>query len=61
MRTIQQATARLAEAAIFSTLGALKPAAASPAAAPAPATMNSAFFTLLAAIMRDRSPGAALS
>ena len=37
------------------------PTAASAAAAAAPATMNSAFMMLLAAIMRDRSAGAAAS
>ena len=61
MRTIQQATARFASAATCSTAGALNPTAARPAEAPAPATMNSAFMTLFAAIMRDRSPGAELS
>ncbi len=58
---IHNETKKLAAAAMRSTAGARRPSAASEAAAAAPATMNSAFMILLAAIMRERSDGAAES
>ncbi len=58
---IQMATTRLASAARCSTVGARRPSAARAAAATDPATMNSAFVTLLAATIRARSDGAAVS
>ena len=61
MRTIQAATNRFASAVRISTWGAVNPPHASAAAAPEPATMNSAFITLLAATMRERSAGRAAS
>src|SRR4051812_24443261 len=61
MRTIHSATRKFATAAMCSTAGASNPAAASRAAAAAPPTLDREFMMLLAAIMRDRSDGRALS
>ena len=55
---IQSATSKLAAAASTSTAQGATPTSASTAVATAPSTMATALTMLLAAIMRETSPGA---